>query len=95
MLSQVFFTDDDGKTWFPDDAKRVPPFDRNGKPAVRAHVYKCGGKTFVNHMERYTPEAKKKVEAIYAKEVQQRSDRLDGRFSSRAWKSKQPGTARG
>ena len=64
---QVFFTDDDGKSWFADDAKKIPPFDHNGKPAYRAHVYKCDGKTFVNHMERYTDAAKKKMEALYAK----------------------------
>ena len=64
---QVFFTDDDGKSWFADDAKKVPPFDHNGKEAFRAHVYKCDGKTFVNHMERYTPAAKKKMEEIMAK----------------------------
>ena len=60
---KAFFTDDDGKTWFADDATKIPPFDRSGKQAVRAHVYKCDGKTFVNHMERYTPDAKKKLEA--------------------------------
>ena len=65
--TQLFFTIDDGKTYFPDDAKKLPPFKKDGKDAVRAVVYKCGGKTFVNHMERYTPEAQKKLEAIYAK----------------------------
>ena len=65
--SKAFFTDDDGKTWFADDAKKVSPFDHGGKQAVLARVYKCGGKTFVNHMERYTPEAKKKVEEVIAK----------------------------
>ena len=33
---QAFFSDDDGKTWFPDDAMKIPPFDHNGKPAYRA-----------------------------------------------------------
>jgi hypothetical protein len=65
--ARVYFTDDDGATWFADDATKVPPFDHNGKPAYRAHVYKCGGKTFVNHMERYTPEGKKEMEAHLAK----------------------------
>ena len=63
---QVFFTDDDGKTWFPDDGKKVPPFSHGGKDAVRAYVYRCGGKTFVNHMERYTADGKKKLEGVYA-----------------------------
>jgi hypothetical protein len=68
-VPQVFFTDDDGQHWFPDDRKKVPPFDHNGKEAVGAEVYKCDGKTFVNHMIRYTPEARKKLEAIYAQQV--------------------------
>ena len=66
---QVFFTDDDGKTWFADDQKKVPPFDHGGKEAVRAYVFKCGpdGKPFVNHMERYSKESKKKLEEVLAK----------------------------
>jgi len=67
VSSQVFYTNDDGKTWFPDDPKKIPPFKKDDKEAVRALVYKCGGKTFVNHMERYTPEGQKKLAAIYAK----------------------------
>ena len=62
---KVYFTDDDGATTFADDALKVPPFDHNGKQAVRAHVFKAGGKQFVGHLERYTPEAKKKVEELY------------------------------
>ena len=63
--TKVYFTDDDGKNTFPDDAKKIPPFQRNGKEAVRARVFKCGGKTFVNHLERYTPEGKKKAEEFF------------------------------
>ena len=65
--AQTFFTIDDGKTWFPDDAKKLPPFKKDGKDAVRAVVYRCGGKEFVNHMERFTVDAQKKLEAVYAK----------------------------
>src|SRR5207237_8725398 len=50
-----------------DDANKVPPFDHKGKEADRARVYKCDGKTFVNHLERYTPDAKKKMEAVISK----------------------------
>ena len=64
--AQVWFTNDDGKTWFADSANKVPPFDHKGKPAYRAYVYKCAGKDpFVNHMERYTPAAQKKLQALY------------------------------
>ena len=64
---QYYYSDDDGKTYFPDDANKVPPFDHKGKEADRARVYKCDGKTFVNHLERYTPEGKKKMETLISK----------------------------
>lgn len=64
--TQAFYTVD-GKEWFADDAKKVPPFKKDGQEAYRAIVYKCGGKTFINHMERYTPEAQKRMEALAAK----------------------------
>lgn len=68
VATQLFYTTDDGKTWFPDDARKVPPFKKDNKDAVRAVVYKCGGKTFANHLERYGPEAQKQLEALYAKD---------------------------
>lgn len=66
---RVWYSDDDGNTWFPDDRNRVPPFDHKGKPAVRAYLFTCdGGKTkFVGWLERYTPEAAKQLEAQRAK----------------------------
>ena len=33
-------------------------FERDGKPAVRAHVFECGGKRVVGYLSRYTEEAK-------------------------------------
>ena len=65
MGSKVYFTEDDGKNYFAVDAKNIPPFQHDGKEAVRARVFKCGGKTWVNHLERYTPEGKKKAEDFY------------------------------
>jgi hypothetical protein len=65
--AKVYFSDDDGKTYFADDITKVPPFDHSGKQAVRAHVLQCDGKTFVNHLERYTPEGKKKLESLGGK----------------------------
>jgi hypothetical protein len=61
--SKAFFTIDDGRTWFPDDATKLPPFDKDGKQAVRAYVFQCAsGKPFVNHLERFKPEAKRTLE---------------------------------
>lgn len=62
-----YFTVDDGETWFAGDKrdpKRVPPFEYEGKTAVLAHVFRCDdGTEFVGYLERYTPEAKRIVEA--------------------------------
>jgi hypothetical protein len=61
--SQAFFTIDDGKTWFADDAAKLPPFDKDGKQAVRAYLFRSAkGKVFVNHLERFRPDAKQAIE---------------------------------
>jgi hypothetical protein len=42
----LYFTDDDGETWFVGDNKKQPPFDHNGKEAVCVFLYTCDdGKT--------------------------------------------------
>ena len=53
----AYFTTDDGQTFFVDDGRKIPPFDEGGKPAVKAHVFECGGKRVVGYLSRYTPEA--------------------------------------
>src|SRR5271156_5642109 len=48
IMAKAFFTDDDGKTWFVDDAANLTPFDHDGKPAVRCYVYQTDkGNMFV------------------------------------------------
>ena len=59
---KAFFTTDDGKTFFVDSATKLPPFDKGGKPAYRAHVFECGGKRVVGFLSGYTPDALKLVE---------------------------------
>lgn len=57
--TQCYFSDDDGKTWFIDDAKNVPPFDHNGKKAYKAILFRCkDGKPFVARLEGFDDEAK-------------------------------------
>lgn len=53
-VSEVYFSDDDGKTYFTDSVDKKYPFDRNGKQAVRAYVFKCGdsGAPAVTYLER-------------------------------------------
>lgn len=58
LPSSDFFTIDDGQTFFEDSTQNVPPFDYEGKQAVRACIYQCGGHKFVGYLERYTPPAR-------------------------------------
>jgi hypothetical protein len=53
--NKAFFTVDDGNTWFVDDANNVPPYDYNGKQAVRAIVFSYSGGQFVGYLEEYPP----------------------------------------
>ena len=56
-----FYSVDNGASWFSRKTDDLPPFDYDGKEAVRAHIYTCGegGKEFVGYLEKYAPEAKK------------------------------------
>lgn len=58
----AYYTVDDGATFFVDTNKHLPPFDKEGKQAVRAHVFDCGGKQFVGFVSRFRPEAKALLE---------------------------------
>jgi hypothetical protein len=67
--TKCYYCDEDGTHVFIDDATNVPPFDHNGKIAVRAVIFKCidsrGTVTkppFVQRIERYTGKAKTKIE---------------------------------
>jgi len=69
LPAKSFYTVDDGKTWFIDEADKTPPFDHNGQQAVRIFIYKCGenGTPFAGYMERYTPEGVKKIKEANSK----------------------------
>jgi hypothetical protein len=60
---RCFFSTDDGKSWFADDASKLPPIDHEGKTAYRVRVFRCpDGKGFVSHLERYAPADKARLE---------------------------------
>ena len=88
---KLYFTDDDGKTWFADDATKLPPFDHGGKQAVEAVVYKCEGKTFVNHMKRYTEAGKKKMQEYLSKQQNQNDPTLMDVVQATGMEVKTPG----
>ena len=64
-LSQTlaYFSDDDGKTWYADNRDNIPPYDHNGKQAVRAIVfsYANGSKQFCGYLLRYSPAVRKSI----------------------------------
>jgi hypothetical protein len=61
-----WYTTDDGQTWFADEMGKFVPFQHEGKPAYRCHVWTCdGGKTkFVSHLERIPPDIKKQLDGM-------------------------------
>jgi hypothetical protein len=56
-----FFTDDDGQTWFSDSASLLPPFDHNGRKAVRCYVFSGKNGNFVGLMEKYSDDTLKQL----------------------------------
>ena len=57
LATGLYYTDDDGQTFFIDSMKQIPPFDHGGKEAVLANCYQCGeGKMFVGYLQKYTDE---------------------------------------
>jgi hypothetical protein len=62
MASELYFTEDDGKTLFVDDSANIAPFLRNGKEAVQAGVFQCNGKSpFVGYLLRYAEAGRKEL----------------------------------
>src|SRR4051794_26524257 len=62
----VFYTDDQGKSFFKDSVK-VVPFDHNGKQAFRADVFRgSDGKEFVGLIYRFTEPGRREMEKYIA-----------------------------
>jgi hypothetical protein len=71
---EAYYTTDDGKTLFTDKSGRITPFDKDGKPAYRAHVFNCGGTQVVGYLSRYTEETKQALEWVKANPGKQPAD---------------------
>jgi len=55
-VTRVYFSDDDGKTYFADGVEKGLNFPHEGKQACRAYVYRCdSGKAFVAYLGRHAP----------------------------------------
>ncbi len=61
---KAFYSVDDGRSYFLDDADKISGFDHEGRPAYRAHVFRAAdGAPFVGYLERLTPEARERLAA--------------------------------
>jgi hypothetical protein len=67
VVKKAHYTDDNGKTFFRDSVNKIPPFDRGGKQAYRADVFKCpAGHEYVGLIHRFTPEGRAEMESHIA-----------------------------
>jgi hypothetical protein len=90
--TKAFFTDDDGKTYFPAEIK-VPPFDHNGKKAYRARVFvDSHGQRFVGWLESYDETARKRIQKLID-DTKELPDRAMGE-AAEAPSVKKPGAAK-
>jgi hypothetical protein len=63
----TLYTDDDGKTWFKDDLRKLTPFDHGGKQAFRVQVFRCGSSApFIGWMEAYDDDDRQRLETVAA-----------------------------
>jgi len=70
---KAFYSDDDGQTYYKDSIYLVPPCDHNGKTTVRAVVYSYDGghEQFCAFLQRYTQDAKKRIDDAVADAARQ------------------------
>jgi hypothetical protein len=61
--ARMYFTVDDGKTYFADGATKLAPFDRDGKEAVQCYVFRAQGQSFVGYLLKYPPEVRQEIVA--------------------------------
>ena len=61
----LFYSDDDGQSYFKDSVYKFPPFDHDGKPASEAFVILDRGSKVVGYLVRYTPDTHKKLTDRY------------------------------
>jgi hypothetical protein len=88
--TRAWYTVDDGTTRFADDAERIPPFDHDGKQAVRLHLFSCdGGKTtFIAYLQKIPEETFAKFRERGVDPLTVDDDELAG---ENGWLVKRPG----
>ncbi|MDB5325938.1 MAG: hypothetical protein JWM57_1507 [Phycisphaerales bacterium] len=67
IAKRMYYSDDDGKTYFADDTNKVFPFDHNGKQAYRAYVYQASQAPFVGYLARYSESTREQLLQLESK----------------------------
>ena len=62
----VYFYDLSEGELFAASSDKIPPFERGGATAVRAHVYVCesGGEQFIGFLEKFGPQAQGMIQGV-------------------------------
>ena len=71
-MDKAYFTEDDGATTFVDSNDNIPPFDHNGKTAVKLIMYSYhnGKMRYIGYLQRWTDDvAAKMKDPAKAKDV--------------------------
>jgi hypothetical protein len=66
-IGTTFYSEDDGQSYYRDSLYRFPPYSDGDKTAVMAVVFSDGQQNFVGLLQRYTPDAQKRLADEYAK----------------------------
>jgi hypothetical protein len=61
---EIYYSDDDGASYFADDSTQIPPYDHGGKQAVKCYVFSCNGTKFVGYLERFSTTGLHHLDAI-------------------------------
>jgi len=61
---RVYYSVDDGTTFFVDGEERLPPFSYSGGTAVRAHVFEGSNGPFVGYLERFNSESRRIITKV-------------------------------
>lgn len=62
--SEAYYTIDEGKTWFAGPLTEAPPFQKDGKEAVRVVLYECNGEQFVGYIEKLDARSKEVLDKL-------------------------------
>jgi hypothetical protein len=58
---RLYFSDDDGKTWFLDAPNHISPYDHGGKQAVRCFLFQSGSSKFIGYIQKYSENVRAKI----------------------------------